>query len=69
VRATKDTAGVVAIADSGFKTKDLESIFSLSFLLAMVALKKFTGEKMRNRIIRIFNVFNIFLSVGVLLWL
>jgi hypothetical protein len=59
VRATEDTAGEVAIADFGFKTRDLESIFSLSFLLAIVALEKFTDEKIRNRIIIIFNVFNI----------
>jgi hypothetical protein len=59
VRASKDIVGEVVIADFGFKTKDLESIFSLSFLLAIVALQKFTDEKIRNRIVRTFNVFNI----------
>jgi hypothetical protein len=59
VSAIKDTVGEVAIADFGFKTRELESIFSLSFLLAMVALQKFTSEKIRNRIVKTFNVFNI----------
>jgi hypothetical protein len=59
VRASEDIVREVVIVDFGFKTKDLESIFSLSFLLAIVALQKFTDEKIRNRIVRTFNVFNI----------
>jgi hypothetical protein len=38
----------VATTDSSFKTKAFESVFSLSFLHAMVALQKFTREEIRN---------------------
>jgi hypothetical protein len=38
----------VATVDSGFKTKANESIFPLSFLLAIVALQKFTSEEIGN---------------------
>jgi hypothetical protein len=58
-------AGVPIGEDSGLVTKDMLigglTIFPFpqSFLLAMVALQKFTSEKIRDGIINSFNIFNI----------
>jgi len=60
-----EAAGVPIGEDSGLMARDLLSEgltifpFPRSFLLAMVALQKFTSEKIRDRIVNSFNIFNI----------
>jgi hypothetical protein len=48
VKVTEEFGEEEATTDSSFMTKALESVFPLSFLLAMMALQKFTSEEIKN---------------------